>query len=272
MTTRLQYGILAAAVALGMAGAQERPAAAKTHRAVSPTACNTDSPFKPASANYWSFSVDFGDGSTDGCLMVTGQTADEVNYYPIACTVVGAVPVNNGAGEFDGGGYLACDVDWQKYTPGIKPLMIYTDGFQMKAAVSKLAGSQSLTVGNPLIHHASVSYYAPRSAEMNGFARHRFTSLIGASAAVSDLPATPIGSAFAVRSLSNCSFALFVYNCKLRHHYNGAQVQQWSTNNPVKFDTTQRRFYVGYSPVVGAGMLKATLDYVIVDPQAGKGT
>lgn len=272
MTTRLQYGILAAAVALGLVGAQGQPAAAKTVRAVSPTACDTDKPFKPASPNFWTFSVDFGDGSTDGCLMVTGQTVDVVNYYPIACKVIGAVPVSGGAGHFDGRSYLACDVDWQKYTPGIKPLMIYTKGFQMKAAVFNIAESQSLTVGNPLIHHPSVSYYVPRSPEISSTARHRFTSMIGAAASVTTLPATPIGSPYSVRSLNNCSYVLLTYNCALQHSYNGAQVQQWSTNNPVKFDTTQKTFYVGYSPVVGAGMLKGSIDYVIVDPQAGKGT
>lgn len=272
MTTRLQYGILAAAVAFGLVGAQAQPAAAKTVRAVSPTACDTDKPFKPASPNFWTFSVDFGDGSTDGCLMVTGQTANMVTYYPIACKVAGAVPVSNGSGQFDGSSYLACDVDWQKYTPGIKPLMIYTKGFQMKAAVSKIGASQSLTVGNPLIYHPSVSYYAPRTEEISRSARHRFTSLIGTSASVTTLPETLIGSAYSLRSLNNCSYVLLTYNCALQHNYNGAQVQQWSTNNPVKFDTTQQRFYVGYSPVAGAGMLKGEIDYVIVDPQAGKGT
>ncbi len=239
---------------------------------VSPTACNTDASFKPTTANFWSFSVDFGDGSTDGCLMVSGLKVDDVKYYPIACDVKGSVSVINGAGKFDGTSYLTCNIDWATYMPGIKPTMNYGNSYTMKASITQLSGSQSLSLGNPLIHHTSSSLYLPRSAPGGVIGKLFQTSMINGSSYTLQYGEATANSQIYFRSRHGCAQLLQVYfNCKVQHFVNNTLVYEQATTGPVKFDTTAQAITVGMSPLIGE-RLGGALDFAVIDPQAGKGT
>ena len=239
---------------------------------VSPTACNTDAPFKPTSANFWSFSVDFGDGSTDGCLMVSGLKVADVKYYPIACDVTGSVSAVSGAGIFDGKSYLTCNIDWATYMPGIKPTMTYGNSYTMKAQITQLTGSQSLSLGNPLIHHTSTSLFLPRSAPGGNTGKLFETSVINGKTFSQQSGQATLASSIYFRSRHECSQWLQVYfNCKLRHYLNNVLILEQPSNGPVQFDTTSQAITIGMSPLIGE-RLGGALDFAVIDPQAGKGT
>lgn len=239
---------------------------------VSPTACSTDAPFKPTSANFWSFSVDFGDGSTDGCLMVSGKDVNDVKYYPIACEVKGAVSVVNGAGKFDGSSYLMCNIDWAAYMPGIKPKMIYGNSYTMKASITGLAGSNSLSLGNPLIYHASSSLYLPRSAPGSSVGKLFQTSVFNGQSYGAQYGEAANNTQIYFRSLHACGqFNGIYFNCQVKHYVNNVLAYQAATAGPVQFDTKSLPVVIGMSPLVGE-RLGGMLDFAVIDPQAGKGT
>ncbi len=263
-------GLAVFAVALGAFGAPNLTHARSAH--VSPTACSTDAPFKPTSANFWSFSVDFGDGSTDGCLMVSGLKVDDVKYHPIACEVKGAVSVVNGAGKFDGASHLTCNIDWATYMPGIKPVATYGNSFTMKASITGLAGSNSLSLGNPLIHHTSSSLYLPRSAPGASLGKLFQTSVFNGQSYGAQYGEADAYTQIYFRSWHGCGQLNGIFfNCRVKHFVNNNLVHQAATAGPVQFDTKSQSVTIGMSPLIGE-RLGGVLDFAVIDPQAGKGT
>lgn len=270
MRNHFVRGLAGFAVAFGAFGAPNLTHARSA--SVSPTACNTDAPYKPTSANFWSFSVDFGDGSTDGCLMVSGLDANEVKYHPIACDVKGAVSVVNGAGKFDGTSYLSCNIDWATYMPGIKPLAVYGNSYTMKASITGLAGSSSLSFGNPLIHHTSTSLYLPRSAPGASVGKLFQTSVFNGQSYGSQSGEAAANTPIYFRSWHGCGqLNGFFFNCRVKHYLNNTLVYQAATAGPVQFDTKSQSVTIGMSPLIGE-RLGGMLDFAVIDPQAGKGT
>ena len=240
------------ALACGLHGAVPLPATAAT-----PSACSTDLGFASKAPGRWAFSVDFGDGSVDGCLLVTGKDASQVAAHPIVCDKVGAVSVVAGAGIFDGNGYLACTVDLKKYLPGIPNTAFYGEGFEMTAQLSGV-GVAPQAHGNALFHHSSVSYFAPRES----FGLQRITSRLNG---VSYSSALGITGVFWMRSHAACTPA-----CLVHHSLNGSLIASLGMPGPVQIDTTDSTFYIGHSSLPGASNLVGALGFMVIDPPGPK--
>ncbi len=235
-------------------GAAPKPAmAALTPAEATASACSTDLGFAPEKPGYWAFSVDFGDGSVNGCLLVKGQGTAAVAAHPIFCENVGTVSVVNGNGVFDGNEYLKCIVDLKKYVPDIPKNAVYGDGFEMAAQLTGV-GIATHPLGNALFHHSSVCYFAPRES----FGVQRITSRLNG---VSYGSVLGVAGNFWTRSYAACAPACFVH-----HSLNGAPIASLGMAGPVQINTTDTAFYIGHSPLPGASDLVGTLGFIVIDP------
>ncbi len=234
-------------------GTAPQPAAAARTAAAASSACSTDLGFAPEKPGFWAFSVDFGDGSVNGCLLIRGLDTAAVTTHPIVCENIGTVSVVNGNGVFDGNEYLKCVVDLKKYMPDIPNNAVYGDGFQTTTQLSGV-GVATNVLGNALFHHSSVSYFAPR--ESSGL--QRITSRLNG---VSYGSVLGIAGNFWARSHAACAPA-----CVVRHSLNGAPKAILGMPGPVQINTTDTTFFIGHSPLPGASDLVGTLGFIAIDP------
>jgi hypothetical protein len=148
-------------------------------------------------------------------------------------------------------------VDLKAYLPGIPNVAVYGSGFQMTAQLSGV-GVAANTLSNALIHHSSVSYFAPRET----FGLQRITSRLNG---VSYSSALGLASNFWMRSHAACAPA-----CSVHHSLNGGLIASQGIAGPVQVDTTDSTFLIGHSPLPSASKLVGTLGFIVIDPPGPK--